>query len=137
MKNKSRGITLIELVIVIIIVGLLAAIAIPSYRSFVLRSHRAEAKTALMNLASAQERFYLQNNSYATNAVLSTAPPAGLGIGATTENGWYTLAITGGDATSFLATATATGVQAADTRCATFTINQAGVKTATNTDCWP
>ena len=52
MKSRSRGITLIELVIVIIIVGLLAAIAIPGYRQFVLRSHRAEAKTALMNLAS-------------------------------------------------------------------------------------
>jgi type IV pilus assembly protein PilE len=137
MKSRSRGITLIELVIVIIIVGLLAAIAIPGYRQFVLRSHRAEAKTALMNLASAQERFYLQNNTYATNALLATAPPTGLGLSTTSENGWYSIAITGGDATSYSATATAISGQAADTYCATFTINQLGAKTATNADCWP
>ncbi len=137
MKRKSSGVTLIELIIVIIVVGILAAIAIPSYRQYVLRSHRAEGKTALLNLAAAQEKFYLQNNTYATNALLTTAPPAGLGFNATTKNGWYTLSITGGDTTGYTATATATGAQAADSTCATLTVNQVGVRTATTASCWP
>ena len=133
----ERGVTLIELIIVIVVVGVLAAIAIPSYRQYVLRTHRTEAKTALLNLAAAQEKFYLQNNTYATDDLLETAPPAGLGLSATTENGWYTIVIAdGANADEFSATATAAGGQASDTRCATFTIDQAGVKTATNTDCW-
>lgn len=136
MKSKSQGVTLIELVVVLVIVGILASIAIPGYRQYVLRSHRVEAKTALLKIAAAQEKFYLQNNTYATNALLTTAPPAGLGFTASTENGWYTLAIAGGNATGYTASATAAGVQVADTTCATFGVNQAGVKTATSTDCW-
>jgi type IV pilus assembly protein PilE len=137
MKSKTRGVTLIELVVVIAIVGLLAAIAVPSYRQYVLRANRAEAKSAMLNIAAAQEKFYVQNNTYATNAQLSTAPPGGLGIAATTEKGYYTVSIANGaDATSFSATATATGSQAADSHCVTFTINQSGAKSATSTDCW-
>lgn len=135
MKSKARGVTLIELVIVLVVVAILAAIAIPNYREYVLRSHRTEAKAALLNVAAAQEKFYLQNNTYTSD--LSAAPPAGLGIPATTENGYYTIAITAGaNTTSFTATATATGPQTQDSRCASFSINQAGSKTATNTDCW-
>lgn len=135
MRSTSRGVTLIELMIVIVVVAILASIAVPSYRQYVLRSHRTEAKAALMNVAAAQEKFYLQNNTYTDE--LSDAPPDGLGIPDTTEHGNYTIAIAAGaDDTAFSATATATGGQAQDTRCATFTIDQAGVKTATNADCW-
>ena len=135
MRPTSRGMTLIELMIVIVIVAILASIAVPSYRQYVLRSHRTEAKAALMNVAAAQEKFYLQNNTYTDN--LSDAPPTGLGIPGTTEHGYYTVAIeAGADETAFTVTATPTGGQAADTRCASFSIDQAGVKTATNTDCW-
>ena len=135
MRKKMRGVTLIELVVVVAIVALLATIAIPSYRQFLLRSHRAEAKSALLNLAAAQEKFYLQNNTY-TDA-LAAAPPAGLGLLATTENGYYTITIDAdADAEIFTATATAAGGQAEDTDCATFTIDQAGVRTATSVSCW-
>ena len=140
MRNRMKGVTLIELMIVIVVVAILGSIAVPSYRSFVLRSHRVEAKTALLALAAAQEKFYLQNNTYATNSLLTTAPPSGLGLAATTENGWYTVAIANGaNAAGFSATATATGTQTADGDCASFTINQLGVKTATGdkpTVCW-
>lgn len=136
MRNRITGVTLIELMIVIVVVGILASIAVPSYRSYVLRSHRVEAKTALLNLAAAQEKFYLQNNTYAVNNLLDDAPPAGLGLSATTENGYYAIAIGAADAAGYTATATAAGSQAADTRCATFTITQAGTKTATSNDCW-
>ena len=135
--------TLIELVFVLATVAILASIAAPSYRSHVLRTHRVEAKTALLNLAAAQERFYLANNTYATQAQLSTAPPNGLGLPATTGNGRYTIAIANGaDAAGFSATATATGAQTADAACARFTIDQLGRKAATRsgggaaTDCW-
>jgi type IV pilus assembly protein PilE len=135
MRNKMRGITLIELIVVIAIVGVLASIAIPSYRQYLLRSHRSEAKSALLNLAAAQEKFYLQNNTYTT--ALTTAPPAGLGLTATTVNGHYTVAIAAGaNAAGFTATATAAGGQAQDTHCASFTITQAGTRTATSADCW-
>jgi type IV pilus assembly protein PilE len=133
----QKGITLIELMVVVVIVAILASIAVPSYRSYVIRAHRAEAKTALLAVAAAQEKFYLTNNTYATNAQLTTAPPNGLGLPATTENGWYTIAIANGaNAAGFSATATAAGAQAADTDCATFTVNQAGAKTATSAKCW-
>jgi type IV pilus assembly protein PilE len=128
--------TLIELMIVVAIVALLASIAVPSYRQYVLRANRTEATTALLQLAAAQEKFYLQNNTYAGNALIDDAPPAGLGLAATTERGHYTVAITAADATGFSATATAAGAQAADSTCATFTINQAGARTATSTKCW-
>jgi type IV pilus assembly protein PilE len=128
--------TLIELMIVVAIVALLASIAVPSYRQYVLRANRTEAKAALMQLAAAQEKFYLQNNTYAGNALLDDAPPAGLGLSATTERGHFTVAITAASATAFSATATAAGGQTADSDCATFTINQAGARTATTTKCW-
>jgi type IV pilus assembly protein PilE len=137
MRVRMKGVTLIELMIVIVVVAILASIAVPSYRQYVLRSHRVEAKTALLNLAAAQEKFYLENNTYATNAELATAPPDGLGLAATTENSWYTIAIANGaDATTFSATATATGTQTADTDCATFTLTAQGVRTATSAVCW-
>ena len=134
MRNKMRGMTLIELVVVVSIIALLATIAVPSYRQFLLKSHRAEAKAALLNLAAAQEKFYLQNNTYTT--VLTTAPPTGLGLPATTENGYFTVAIDAANAAGFTATATAAGGQAQDSSCATFTINQAGARTATSSSCW-
>ena len=80
MKPKSAGMTLIELMIVVAIVALLASIAVPSYRQYVLRANRIEATTALLQLAAAQEKFYLQNNTYAGNALIDDAPPAGLGL---------------------------------------------------------
>jgi type IV pilus assembly protein PilE len=132
----QTGVTLIELIIVVVVVGILSAMAVPSYRQYVLRTHRTEAKSALLQLQQAQEKFYLQNNTYAANGALATAPPNGLGLSATTENGWYTIAITAADANDFAATATAAGDQVADTRCATFTLTGSGQRTATNTDCW-
>jgi len=135
--------TLIELMIVSVVVAILASLAVPGYRSYVLRTHRVEARTALLNLAAAQEKFYLVNNTYATRLQLTETPPDGLGLSATTENGWYEIAIAdGANATGFSATATAQGAQTADSACATFTINQLGQKTATrggggaSTGCW-
>ena len=135
-RKRQAGVTLIELMVVVAIVAVLASIALPSYRSYVMRTHRTEATTALLGIAAAQEKFYLQNNRYAIDDELAVAPPAGLGILATTENGWYTLEITAADTETFTAEATAVGGQADDSHCATFTLNAVGEKDAANDDCW-
>lgn len=131
MKKKQRGVTLIELMIVVVIVGILASIAIPAYGRYVMRAKRTDATSALLQIAAAQERFYLQNNTY-------SGDPAALGIAGTPDN-LYALTITGANAAGYTATATAQGSQAADTDCATFSINQLGQRTATGADgdaCW-
>ncbi len=137
-RSRMGGVTLIELMIVIVIVGILASIAVPSYRNYVMRAQRTDAMSALLRVAAAQEKFYLQNNTYAGTALLDDAPPAGLGINGT-DNGWYTLSVSGADLTAAFtvtATAIAGGAQGVDTHCATFSLTSTGQKTATNTDCW-
>ena len=128
---KQRGITLIELMVVVAIIGILAAIAYPSYTQYVQRSNRAEAMNELVRIANMQEQFFADNRSYASD--LST-----LGFGAnthTTENGLYQISVSASTARTFTLTAVGQGVQATDV-CATMSINQAGAKTASAQNCW-
>ncbi|MBA3564136.1 MAG: type IV pilin protein [Gammaproteobacteria bacterium] len=136
--KAMRGFTLIELMIALVIVAILASIAIPGYRNYILRTNRGDATAALLKIAAAQEKFYLQNDTYTTN--LTDAPPDGLGI-PTTENGLYDLAVGAADTAGFTATATAIAgeAQASDDDCQTFTINQQGVRGSDPGDvdvCW-
>ncbi|MGH8243711.1 MAG: type IV pilin protein, partial [Steroidobacteraceae bacterium] len=133
--SKQRGVTLIELVVVIMIIGIIAAVAVPSYRNYVIRSQRADAKDALLALATQQEKFYLQCNSYADD--IAAAPDCGaleLQGSDTSENGWYALAIDDAatDADSFVVTATAINGenQWQDTACRTFRVTDRGDRTA-------
>ena len=145
-RHRQQGVTLIELVVVMIIVGILAAVAIPSYRSYVLRSQRSDAKDALLALATQQEKHYLQCNTYGTSIAAATNCAAGEVQGtAASKNGWYTLAIVGGNATTFTVRATAVNGQNQwqDTACRDFTVTQAGVRTARDSgtadnsaECW-
>lgn len=121
MLYRSKGVTLMELMITLLIVAILAAIAVPNYRSHSMRGHRTEANMALAQIASRQEQFYMQNNTYTANL-------ADLGFGAATEHGRYGLALTSGDATAFVARATALGGQADDDGCEVFAINEDGVR---------
>jgi type IV pilus assembly protein PilE len=125
-RTYQRGVTLLELMVVVVIVGIIASIAVPSYRNYVLRAQRSDATSALLRVAAAQEKFYLQNNTYATTAQLTT-----LGLAAT-ERGWYTVAISNQSATGFTATATAPSgsPQYRDSGCRTFTIDQSGQRGA-------
>ena len=145
-RCRAAGFTLMELMIVLVIVALLAAIAVPSYSSYVIRSKRTDATAALLKVAAAQEKFFLQNNTYTT--ALATSPPAGLGITGT-DGGYYTLAITAPDAACpitacWVATATPVGTlsQGRDKDCTVFQINSLGQKVAKkgatdNTkNCW-
>jgi type IV pilus assembly protein PilE len=149
MRYKQRGVTLIELIIVIVIIAILAAVAVPSYRQYVLRSQRTDATEALLRLATAQEKFYLQNNRYALEAERAAAPPGGLGI-AGTEHGWYALSVTApanlaasADGFTVRATTVNPGPQASDAKCVVFQVTDRGVKTAQRSggadntaECW-
>lgn len=145
MHSQHKGFTLTELMITVAIVATMAAIAVPSYRQYVMRANRADATAALLRLASQQERFYLQNNTYATEAELADAPPDGLGMPGT-ERGFYELSIDAPDPTvGYEATATAVAGedQEDDTDCRSFTVNAQGVRSALdasngdNTErCW-
>lgn len=141
MNKVESGITLIELMVVIVVVAILASIAVPSYRNYLIRTQRTEAKTALMQLQAAQEKFYLQNNAYADD--VGAAPPAGLGLPETTEGGFYSVTLaTDADGQAYTATATpvAGGGQDADAKCTTFTITNNGTRGATGSGgvdhCW-
>lgn len=131
MRENVRGMSLIELMVVVVIIGILAAIAYPNYRSYVERSKRTEARAALLQIATNQERVYLNTNQYTANL-------NDLGFDtAITPSGAYQLNIPAADANGF--TATATYLDGGDEagRCLTFTINAVGDKTsAPNADCW-
>ena len=132
-RRRMRGVTLMELMIVVVIVGVLAAIAVPSYQRYTLRAQRTEAKSALLQLAANQERYYTQNGNSFTTVL------ADLNVEATTENGRYTISVDAADATTFTARAAAIDAQLADAECQAFTINAQGVRTAApdpNGNCW-
>ncbi len=141
-KSVSRiaGLTLIELMVVLLIIGILAAVAVPSYRQYVIRAHRTEAKTALLRLAANQERHYLQNNTYTDDLTL-----LGFGTGVS-DNGVYTLSVPIADTATYQAIAVPTpggGLNdidmSQDGACARFAIDSAGQRGAfpdLDGTCW-
>ncbi len=132
-----HGVTLIELMIVVVIVGILAAIAYPSYRSQVRKTHRAEGKAALLDAGQQLERCYARYNSYAAGgcSTLTTA----LATGYLSEQGWYEIKDTNPGAATFTLVATPQGAQADDTECGSLSLTQTGQRSATGTaaaTCW-
>lgn len=126
-QHSERGFTLIELMITIVIVAILTAIALPSYREYVDRGRRAEAKAALLVNAQWMERFRGDSNTYVLTAgaslpVLQTPQD---GTAATYTMTAATSAIT------FTLTATRTGVMAAD-NCGDFSVTNTGLRGLTN-----
>ena len=134
MRKTMRGMTLMELMIVVAIIGILTAIAYPSYRQYVAKAKRSEAKNCLLQIAAMQERVYLRERSY-------TADLGKLGFpaGATylTDSASYICAVTAATPAAFSATATYQKGDAEAGKCLTFSITGVGLKTSTPaTDCW-
>ncbi len=137
-RKESLGVTLVELLIAVAIMGILGAVAYPSYVDYVLRANRAEPQRELSKLASLQEQYFIDHRTYTTDMTLLGMPASPY----ITESGNYSIAgvigASGGIAgVTFTLTATALGTQASkDSSCATLSINEFGVKTATSSICW-
>jgi type IV pilus assembly protein PilE len=124
--SKPQGFTLIELMIVVVVIAILAAIAFPSYSRYLVQSRRSSAQAHLMDIAQSQQRYLLDARSYGGDlATLNVTTP-------TTVSAYYTIAIAtaAGPPPTFTATATpiAGTSQASD---ATLSIDQAGEKLPT------
>jgi type IV pilus assembly protein PilE len=153
LTRTPRGFTLIELMVVVVIATILVSIAVPSYMSQVRQSRRTEAKTAVLDLASREERYFSTNG-----AIYSTLPtdlgytggafPAPVG-----SDNYYTITVCSPAANcdpnanppaapSYYITATpvAGSSQAGDAQCQTFSVDSTGQQFATGTltsqQCW-
>jgi len=131
MVRLVRGFTLIELMIVLTVAAILAAVAVPAYIDQVRASRRAEARELLMQIQAAQERWRTNNVSYASSV-------GDLGIGSTTSSGNYSIALSGASATGYTVTATAQAKQSGDSACGTITITIAGnaMTYGPSNTCW-
>ena len=137
-NGSLRGFTLIELMIVVAIVGIIAAIAYPSYAQYVVKSNRSAAQSFILGVANKQEQYILDARQYATSvSALSMTTPSEV-----SRN--YGITITGVTTTppAYSIVATPTGTQASkDAKCGNLTIDQAGQKgisssTGTAAACW-
>lgn len=117
---SERGFTLIETMMVVAVIGILAALALPSFLDSIRKARRSDAFTALTGVQQAQERWRSNRGAYTTEltAAASAATP-GLGLAEASAKGLYTLSIDAADATGYTVTATAASgtTQAGDGQC--------------------
>ncbi len=122
---RLHGFTLIELMIVVTVIGILAAIAYPSYQDYIRRARRIEAQSVMMDIQLMQEKYRINHVSYGGLADLGTFP-----------SDYYSFAISGNTVSAYTITATAKSgtSQASDSGCTSLTLNQASTKTPDS--CW-
>lgn len=134
MKSKKHsGFTLIELLIVLVIISVLMAYAIPTYNQYVLRSNRSEGQNAMLLIASLQERYYANNNQYGSLANLGVD---GNYPTATVANGLHFTVEMENTATTYTISATAFGSQTKDTGCTAYSLDHLGSKLPVAGGCW-
>ncbi|MBF0446685.1 MAG: prepilin-type N-terminal cleavage/methylation domain-containing protein [Magnetococcales bacterium] len=145
LRNKNRGgFSLVELLIVMVIMGILAAVGLPLYQDQVTKSRRVDGKTALMNILSIEERYFIRNNEYTdnlgtdlnlnvdTNQDGTTSAAEEAADRFLSEEGFYLITAafcTTGDSSCVVLTATPQGGQSGDS---VLTYNSQGVKTPAN-----
>jgi type IV pilus assembly protein PilE len=135
-NDQQKGMTLVELLIVVVIVAILATIALPSWNSQVQKARRADARNTLMVVQVEQEKYRADNGSYA-----SSMSDLGLSAYNSTARDYYNVSIVSSSATAFVASAApnTNGGQNGDS-CGTFAINQSGLdgsgSYASISDCW-
>ena len=145
------GFTLVELLVAVAILGILAAIAMPSYQSAVLRANRADAQISLSRLSTLQEQYFFRNNQYAGD-LSDIMHGASSGSSVNSQEGHYLIAVSlvgegPGEGTSeahgWAMTAVPQGRQTDDTTCASITLDNLGRRSARDVngqpsnECWP
>ena len=125
-SGRQNGFTLIELMVTVVIIGILASIAIPSYQRYVLSSRRAQAQSEMLRIQLGLEKWRANNSSYATATLAGVAP--------TVANTYYNYSITGATGSAYTINAAAQGAQTNDTGCTALTLNQSSAKTPAG--CW-
>ena len=138
--NGHKGFSLLELIVAVAIVGILAAIALPSYHQYIVRASREAAQIELLDLATLQEKIYLNSNAYATRITTAYNGTAAGGLGKSsgkTNDGKYALTINPNTGTSQTYTITATPVPGqGQTGDGDMTINQDGQRAWKTTYTW-
>ena len=143
--GRTSGFTLIELLIVVVLVAILGAVALPQYRDYVIRSNRAVAKSLLLQIADRQEQFFADRKTYASDmtdlgypgANSFTVDRGSRTAAAASGDSIYEIALSDASATTFTLTATPLNGQADDAACASMTLDEVSQRTSSpSADCW-
>jgi len=144
--KQQRGVTLLELMIVVVIVAIIASFAYPSYTQFVLRAKRTAATSMLLQIADRQQQFFMDNKQYAANltrlgfaANTVMIDEEGAIVPDASDDRIYNISVSASTATTYALTAAPQLVQASkDTKCGSLTLSNTGVKghSGSGADCW-
>jgi type IV pilus assembly protein PilE len=139
--QQQRGFNLMELMVAVTIIGIIVAVALPSYSNYMLNTRRTAVTACMVEMAQFMERVYTTSMDYGTNAGADTVLP-----NSSCRNDlapFYTLDLPAPTQQAFILTATPIGAQEKDTSCGILTLNQAGTRTAAGSgaaakvrECW-